>query len=420
MAADPQRLIDVQKQIIELQTKIAKQGSDQTGSKDEAELKKLKAEERRLQNEDVETVPMSSGDLRGPLGPTRPVGDAPSPAPVAPPPKVELHHPLPPPAQQPVVDQPSSTSEDSPKGFLDTMGRMFKSMGQAIDQGTQQGKTTDQQMNMALNKGMQTLFGGEQKVPEAVAQKFAGQDVSHVLSESDVMSPEALSSFKGGGVNGPMLGIEAAKIKLEHMAMALSIAGEGVREAAFADKPSEVLRGGGDVLYGASMFNHGPDQAAPLTAVGMTIGAFARTVANASDRLTEWSDRLHDASMKFAEFSPSMASVEANSRVRDIVLSQQRGERRAEAADKLAQARDERRRQEASLEDLLFNFINAPFETKAEELKAAAIKKFREVMGLGDEPLELGTSFEDWANEITDARFVQEYGRPPMFNRPRP
>jgi hypothetical protein len=74
-----------------------------------------------------------------------------------------------------------------------------------------------------------------------------------------------------------------------------------------------------------------------------------------AEQLKSWGDQLHQANIQFAEFSGSMAVVQAESAFRQAQLSQERGERRAPAAKELAQANDRFSRALAPLEDAVNN-----------------------------------------------------------------
>lgn len=95
--------------------------------------------------------------------------------------------------------------------------------------------------------------------------------------------------------------------------------------------------------------------------VGLLVQGFSKlgeTVFRAAGAIRKWSDSLHAGNMRFAEFSASMSMVQAEQEVRDIQLSREQGERRAESARALAEARSRRERFFAPLEDAMANFSN--------------------------------------------------------------
>lgn len=74
--------------------------------------------------------------------------------------------------------------------------------------------------------------------------------------------------------------------------------------------------------------------------------------------IRDWGEGLHKANLQFAEFSAGMAGVKARQELRDIILSQERGERRAGSAEQLAQAKNRLDRQLAPIEDAFANVMN--------------------------------------------------------------
>lgn len=69
------------------------------------------------------------------------------------------------------------------------------------------------------------------------------------------------------------------------------------------------------------------------------------------DKLREWNNSLHSANMQFADFSASMAGVEAEQQTRDMQLKRQQGDNRASSARDLAEAKSRLDRQLAPVED---------------------------------------------------------------------
>ena len=88
------------------------------------------------------------------------------------------------------------------------------------------------------------------------------------------------------------------------------------------------------------------------------MGFFAN-LAEATDKLRDWTKGLHDANTKFAEFSGAMAGVQARQEMRDILLGAERGNRRAASAEYLATGMSDLERAFAPLEDSLADLKNA-------------------------------------------------------------
>lgn len=88
------------------------------------------------------------------------------------------------------------------------------------------------------------------------------------------------------------------------------------------------------------------------------LGKLGEVALGSVGKLQDWTKGLHDANMQFAEFSASMAEVQAEQTVRDIELSRERGERRAESAKYLAEGMSELNSTTAPIADLFANAKN--------------------------------------------------------------
>jgi len=81
-------------------------------------------------------------------------------------------------------------------------------------------------------------------------------------------------------------------------------------------------------------------------------GRFVKGLFEATDKLRDWSRTLHENDLQFKEYSGKMAAVGARQEVRDIMLSQERGERRGQAAEFLAREKHGLEKTAAPWEDL--------------------------------------------------------------------
>ena len=88
------------------------------------------------------------------------------------------------------------------------------------------------------------------------------------------------------------------------------------------------------------------------------ITLFQKALAETIGTIRRWGDQLHEANMKFAEFSAQMANVQARQQFRDIRLSRTRGNRRAESAEDLAETRHGLNQRFAVFEDAVAIFKN--------------------------------------------------------------
>lgn len=112
--------------------------------------------------------------------------------------------------------------------------------------------------------------------------------------------------------------------------------------------PSE-LQGMGNMLSAAG------DMAGMMGPGGKVFDAltkFTDKMFQGVDKLRAWNERLKEADFRFAEWSGSMAQVQAEHEMRMIQLSQERGERRSGAARFRQEQADELERTLAPIEDL--------------------------------------------------------------------
>lgn len=126
-------------------------------------------------------------------------------------------------------------------------------------------------------------------------------------------------------------------------------------------------------LGGAGVANLVGGVKSGLGAIGGAIGAnpwvmLGKETIGLVERFREWGSSLHETNREFAEFSGSMARVIALSDVRNIQLKREQGERRAESAEHLAEARDRLNRALAPIEDKVANFWNKFWSLPARDL----------------------------------------------------
>lgn len=148
-------------------------------------------------------------------------------------------------------------------------------------------------------------------------------------------------------------------------------------------------------------------------------GKLAKVLPESIEGLRKWGQQLHESNMKFSEFSASMAWTQARQEVRDMELSQTRGERRADSAEMLAQGKHRLEEQLAPWEDKLaimknelMASVDSGLATLIERVNDIAIwlKILKEDKGKG-EGVGLGQSIANAAEKD----FAKEYGRPPRF-----
>lgn len=93
------------------------------------------------------------------------------------------------------------------------------------------------------------------------------------------------------------------------------------------------------------------------------------------DRLQQWSERLYSANMQFAEFSASMAGIQAEQEARDITLSAKRGERRAGTSKDLAEAKSGLAESTSKWGDAVGNLQNKLFAVLINEVANPILKR---------------------------------------------
>lgn len=152
---------------------------------------------------------------------------------------------------------------------------------------------------------------------------------------------------------------------------------------------------------------------------------FGEVAFKAVDRLQTWSNQLHQANMQFTEFSGAMAGVQARQEVRDMMLSKERGDRRAGVAENVAQSKSGLAAETAKVGDFMSNVwgsVNSFFSqmaTKVIKPFANAVDKLNEkVFGGGKKTKNpgLGDELPGWMDRATDEYYGQ-FGRPPRFGR---
>lgn len=142
--------------------------------------------------------------------------------------------------------------------------------------------------------------------------------------------------------------------------------------------------------------------------VAMGVVALGKAAYDAVDKLRDWTKGLHQANMQFAEWSASMSSVEAQQEMRDIELSMNKGEARAESAEFLAESMSKLNETLAPMENLFANVLNVvggsllrlvevliKFGTPLEEIVAL----LRKIPGIGWEEDDFDTTGKEEGDE---------------------
>lgn len=149
-------------------------------------------------------------------------------------------------------------------------------------------------------------------------------------------------------------------------------------------------------------------------------------IAKASVALKEWTNHLHEANIKFADFSAAMSRVQYESELRQIHLSRIRGERRAQSAQYLAEEKDALATAMAPIEDAIDNVKNYVVGAMAETLTGSfkTLNKMLEFLGLianntrnlEDPEIEMDMIMR----QMNIDQWYERYGRPVRFMGPPP
>jgi hypothetical protein len=157
--------------------------------------------------------------------------------------------------------------------------------------------------------------------------------------------------------------------------------------------------------------------------VGGLIEKFSKLgkiMAESLDKLRDWTRNLHESNMRFAEFSASMALVQAQTDIRRIELERERGERRAATAGRVSESMMNLEREVTPWEDAWANIKG--------ELTAWGIDKLARILGemndvareiplikalLGDKDKEIDIH-NTWVNSVSDD-YLNNLNRPRRF-----
>ncbi len=200
----------------------------------------------------------------------------------------------------------------------------------------------------------------------------------------------------------------------------------GLRQMAMGGGGAGSFFGGaGSMVQGAGAFASAIPGGQVIGTILQTAGAFLK----AGEQVLKFGDALHETNMKFAEYSASMAFVQAEQQMRDIQLSQERGERRAGSARMLAGSRHRFNQRWAVVEDKLANtsggIMSAIYELMnpevyANALSAALPTRLGMFLNAGLAFFRINTENGDIPNDITWAtgafpQWTEDNARPENF-----
>lgn len=159
-----------------------------------------------------------------------------------------------------------------------------------------------------------------------------------------------------------------------------------------------------------------------LGGAGVAVGAFAMALGVAMEKLRQWSDALLEGAYRFAQFSASMAMVQARQQIQEAVLGRQRGDALAPSARRLMEARMQFERSTTPIENL---WEKVKMEFTSNLLTAASkivnsLNKVLEFLGiLADDSAkrEDNAAMNDFLRGlgINNVQIPANAGRPPRF-----
>lgn len=220
------------------------------------------------------------------------------------------------------------------------------------------------QQTMAKAGATLGSWGGSMQEAGDIAGKVGMKDSSAKMGEAANLMQTGARAMAGDPIAIAELAKKAAD-EMKERVSALGDAAVGMGQSTFKAMHSDKAE-----VVGAEMFSGGEKAAAGVgrafRGTGIDIVAeqaekvmgFGRQVMEALGALRGWTNALNENNLKFAEFSSSMARVQAMTEVNEIRLSQERGERRATSAEALATATNQLDRKLAPMEDAWANFSN--------------------------------------------------------------
>ena len=317
--------------------------------------------------------------------------------------------PVPQDRRSPVLDSPDvSLGDDSPPPPDDNSGNDSSSSGWGDVLKEILYSHVKSKYKIDLNKWETAKKAVSKPIPNAA--QIEGGSAAATEGEA-VAGAEAGGAAVGAGAAAGPIGLAVMKLAetLNNMKEAPGKLAKGFGDMVTAETPSESIKGAGAAI---KAFDFG--QGSPAK----PIGDFVEAIGNGVAQLEKWSNALNDTNMALAKFSGSMAQVQAESQVRKIVLDQERGDRRAQAARELSEARDRRERAWATISDKFHNKVGAPVMAWIENKLGGALEKIGDALEklFPEEPRISGeSSFGEWVERMTDTDFAAEYGVPPVL-----
>ncbi len=197
--------------------------------------------------------------------------------------------------------------------------------------------------------------------------------------------------------------------KAKQVQEAITDIGTGAGEAAMSNKGGHTMAGMFKSAGGAAkLLTAGEDN--PLS----WLAKMGQVAGDTIEKLRSWGEHLHNADMQFASVSGSMANVMAQQEVRQILLDQERGERRAESADKRERSMHELNKEMAIWEDAAKGWWDSIISPIADAATGAG-KTIRGWFGDEEDRKEETHTMWDALQHEAASAWTADWGRPGRF-----
>jgi hypothetical protein len=273
------------------------------------------------------------------------------------------------------------------------------------------------------HKDLKTTFDAMDKAQKAMDTAFPGpalEEATNAYKAARTAHQEASGRFEGLNDPSKRAAMRIDQLKKFAPQGSSAEAGLGIAEdvasgniGGAVKKAVEEVKGRFKAVGRAFESERGEDIVGNLSRA-MGLDMFTKPLTDAAAKLRELSDAAHNANMKFAEFSGSMATVQARQYARDVEYGMRRGEARAGRAEELEKARSRYREAWAPMEDAWANLKNE-FLTNMLSNLSEILETLNQLFGWLKRPSEV----EEEAAELFLQRNANEYaanhGLPPRW-----
>lgn len=293
----------------------------------------------------------------------------------------------------------------------EAMSQANKSMSQQVDLKIPLPETLSPQQSQAKDPGVGGLQGLWNKMAEGIGSKG---ELSSLFGGSGKLGSAAKDAQLAmrGAAGDPIALLELAKKKAEERFEDFKGGFNQLGKALSSDRAEQTASGlmGAGAKFSDAAF--GRDNA-----IGYMF-KFGQAIADSIEKIRDWSNQLHESNMQFAEFSESMAQVQAQSDFEQFQIKRQKGEERAESAGKLAESKNRLDRELAPIENEWAKFKNtvgAGLNNLLSDM-VGGIKSVIDPFGVGinkEDITKHGSIANNWFAEEAGKAWSQRHGAPP-------